>query len=327
MKNKTICLNMMVKNERKVIERCLASIKSLIDYWVIVDTGSSDGTQRIIREYLKDIPGELHERPWIRFDHNRNESLLLAKNKGDYLLIIDADDWLQIPNTFRLPNLVKDYYAVEFIHSKCRSMEVFLINNRIDWKWVGVVHEAIDLRKASGVILKGIIRWKGFDGNRSEDMQKKNLSDAQILETALQDEPDNSRYVFHLATCYEAAGRYELALKYYEKRVKMDGDHREIFYSFYRFAVMQRMLNMKPDIFINSYLKAYLYRSHRVEPLYWLAIYFYQTNCPVLSYLITRYALKVPFRDDLYFTQYQIYETDLKDLCKLCASLSGIKST
>jgi glycosyltransferase involved in cell wall biosynthesis len=41
---KTICLNMIVKGESRVIQRALASVKHLIDYWVIVDTGSTDGS-------------------------------------------------------------------------------------------------------------------------------------------------------------------------------------------------------------------------------------------------------------------------------------------
>src|SRR3972149_9108675 len=82
---KTICLNMIVKDEALVIERCLGSVKHLIDYWVIVDTGSKDGTQEIIKNYLKDIPGELYESPWVDFAHNRNEALDFANNKGDYL--------------------------------------------------------------------------------------------------------------------------------------------------------------------------------------------------------------------------------------------------
>ena len=70
-----ICLNMIVKNEANVIRRCLDSIHPFIDYWVIVDTGSSDGTQDIIRATLASIPGDLHQRPWRDFAHNRNEAL------------------------------------------------------------------------------------------------------------------------------------------------------------------------------------------------------------------------------------------------------------
>ncbi len=72
---KTVCLNMIVRDESPVIRRSLASVKNLIDYWVIVDTGSADDTKEIIKEFMKDVPGELHERPWVNFEHNRNEAL------------------------------------------------------------------------------------------------------------------------------------------------------------------------------------------------------------------------------------------------------------
>jgi cellulose synthase/poly-beta-1,6-N-acetylglucosamine synthase-like glycosyltransferase len=51
-KKKTVCLNMIVKNESQVIEKCLASVKPLIDYWVIVDTGSTDKTQQIVKKCM-----------------------------------------------------------------------------------------------------------------------------------------------------------------------------------------------------------------------------------------------------------------------------------
>src|SRR5262249_23581331 len=99
----SICLNMIVRNEAPVIRRCLASVRPLIDHWVIVDTGSTDGTQDIIREYLRDLPGELHERPWQNFPHNRNEALALARGRADYTFFIDADELLEIAPDFALP--------------------------------------------------------------------------------------------------------------------------------------------------------------------------------------------------------------------------------
>ena len=79
MSRPSICLNMIVKNEAHVIERCLASARPLIDAWCIVDTGSSDGTQGKIGELMAGIPGTLHERPWKNFGHNRGEALDLAR--------------------------------------------------------------------------------------------------------------------------------------------------------------------------------------------------------------------------------------------------------
>ena len=81
----TICLTMIVKNESQVIRRCIDSVKDYISYWVIVDTGSTDGTQDLIKEIMAEynIPGELHERPWVDFGHNRTENLRYAKDKAD----------------------------------------------------------------------------------------------------------------------------------------------------------------------------------------------------------------------------------------------------
>jgi glycosyltransferase involved in cell wall biosynthesis len=55
---------MIVRDESAVIERLLASVHGTIDTWVICDTGSTDGTQAIIRQTLADIPGTLHETVW-----------------------------------------------------------------------------------------------------------------------------------------------------------------------------------------------------------------------------------------------------------------------
>jgi len=107
-----LCLNMIVKNEAPVIARCLASLRPIIDYWVIVDTGSTDGTQDKIRTLMADLPGELHERPWRDFAHNRTEALELARPHGEYVLIIDADDVLEFEPQFKMPALQKDSYML-----------------------------------------------------------------------------------------------------------------------------------------------------------------------------------------------------------------------
>src|SRR4029077_16141857 len=127
---KTVCVNMIVKNEKDVIIRCLESVLPLVEYWVIVDTGSTDGTQKIIKDFMKEkkVKGELFERPWKNFEHNRNEALGLAKGKADYVLFIDADEYLVFEKDFKRPVFDKDYY---YINIKCGGMEfgkIMLIN-------------------------------------------------------------------------------------------------------------------------------------------------------------------------------------------------------
>jgi glycosyltransferase involved in cell wall biosynthesis len=57
----SLCLCIIVRDEADVLEECLESRRGLIDHSVICDTGSTDGTQELIRRSLADIPGELHE--------------------------------------------------------------------------------------------------------------------------------------------------------------------------------------------------------------------------------------------------------------------------
>src|SRR6478735_9349942 len=104
----TVCLNMIVKNEAPVIRRCLLSVRPIIDCWVIVDTGSTDGTQDLVRDTMAGLSGELYERPWVDFAHNRTEALQLARGRVDYTLIIDADDTLEVPAGVAWPELSAD---------------------------------------------------------------------------------------------------------------------------------------------------------------------------------------------------------------------------
>src|SRR3978361_61262 len=112
-----ICLNMIVKNESRVIERCLRSAKPFIDSWAISDTGSTDGTQQIIRDIMSDLPGELIERPWVDFATNRNEALALSQKHGDYALVIDADEIFETDAGFTWPALSAPGYLIELLYA------------------------------------------------------------------------------------------------------------------------------------------------------------------------------------------------------------------
>ena len=134
---KTICLNMIVKNEAEIIERCLTSIVKHIDYWVIVDTGSTDGTQHIIKDFMKEhkIPGELIERPWVNFSHNRSEALELAENKADYIFLCDADMALEVidPN-WKSQLQDEQAYSVIQKSNSIRYSNIRLVNGHLTGK-------------------------------------------------------------------------------------------------------------------------------------------------------------------------------------------------
>jgi glycosyltransferase involved in cell wall biosynthesis len=110
-----IVLNAMVKNEAAVIERMLESTYKHIDYWVIQDNGSTDGTQDIIKNFFesKKIPGILYYEPWQYPGYNRNHTLqhCLQSNHGcDYVLRMDADEILEVDDNFDW-NSIKNHDA------------------------------------------------------------------------------------------------------------------------------------------------------------------------------------------------------------------------
>jgi glycosyltransferase involved in cell wall biosynthesis len=312
MRKKTICLNMIVKNESAVIRRSLSSIKKLIDYWVIVDTGSTDGTQDIIREFLSDIPGELHEFPWVDFSHNRNQALALSKGKGDYLVFIDADEELSFSESFVLPDLDKDYYFSMLTQKSIRCSRVFLINNQLSWYWDGVVHEQLCSSQAySSEILDEIIHSADAeDGHRQQDPRKYH-KDAALLEVALKKNSGNSRYTFFLAQSYLNSHEYTLSLKNYEKRIEMGGEPQEMFWSLYMIGFIQETLKMSSEKIIHSYCRAYQYRPSRAEPLFRLIHHLFQSKHHLIGYALARHALSIEFPKDIFFIEDWIYEYGL----------------
>lgn len=304
----TVCLNMIVKNEKDVIVRCLSSVKPLIDYWVIVDTGSTDGTQQIIREFMKDIPGELHERPWKNFAHNRTEAINLAKGKADYVLIIDADDTLEFPRGFRFPHLDKDIYYILFEDWGTRYYRTQLVKSSLNWRWISVLHEYLDCPEArSAANLDGITYKRGSGGARSKDPQKF-LRDIEVLEAALKEEPNNDRYVFYLAQSYKDYHNFEKAIEVYRRRIAMGGWDQEVFWSLLQIARLQQLLKMPKKVITESYYKAYLYRPIRAEPLYYLSNYYREAGNFQDAYYIAKEGLAHPIPNDRLFVEQWVYD-------------------
>ena len=141
--NKSLCLNMIVKNEVDIIEETLKNLCShfMFDYWVIADTGSTDGTQLKIQQFFdtKNIPGELVEHNWRDFGFNRNKALEAAFNKTDYILLWNAGE--KIKGNIEMPDMVdkKMYYLKH--DDKGTNYQPRLLSNRNEWKYIGILYE------------------------------------------------------------------------------------------------------------------------------------------------------------------------------------------
>lgn len=262
---------MIVKNESAVIERCLKSVVKYIDYWVISDTGSTDGTQQKIQNFFDatNVPGELFEDEWQDFAHNRNLALERAKKNADYILIIDADDYLEASPKFQFAALKADAYNLRVQLNELLYFNTKLIRADVPWEWRGVLHEYLFAENVGAYVnYAGEYVMKATrDGDRSQDPEKYQR-DIDVLEGALEKEPDNARYRFYLAQSYRDIHKYDKAMDNYAKRVEMGGWAEEVYVSMVEIARCLRKQGKPVDQVIEACLKSWRYRPQRLEGLY-----------------------------------------------------------
>ena len=271
MSKKTICLNMIVKNESHIIRETLVNICKYVklDYWVISDTGSSDNTIDIIKSFFKEkeIPGEIHVNTWENFGHNRSLGLELSYNKTDYVFMFDADD--KICGNFKLPVLKSDKYFLTFKGNTINYKRALLVNNRKKWKFKGVLHEFLcsDEPIGENTIEGDYYIFSGRTGNRNKDVNKYK-KDAEILEKAFNDKNTEAdllpRYSFYLSQSYKDSGDILNAIKWYTKTLGLNGWVQEKYHSCLMLGNLHLQQGNDKDA-LKFWLKTIEYDSERIE--------------------------------------------------------------
>jgi len=252
-------LNMIVKNESRVILRLLQSVLPLIDGYCICDTGSTDNTVELIRTFFKmaNLPGIIINEPFKDFGYNRSFALkecLIAPGitQNDYILLMDADMVLTGPvlekdkiEVFKR-GLTHDVYFIMQGSNIFHYKNARIVKNKGFSYW-GVTHEYLQTHKGSSY--HSIDKTELFiedigDGGAKSDKYER---DIRLLIKGLEDDPTAARYAFYLANTYRDSGNHIKAIEYYKKRIEMGGWIEEVWHSYYSLGKCYMNINDIPN--------------------------------------------------------------------------------
>lgn len=322
-----ILLNMIVKNESKVIERCLDAA-SWVDGLVISDTGSTDDTVNIIENWRKkhNKIGTVVHNPWKNFGHNRTEALIEARKwcqengldlTKTYLLLIDAD------MIFKGASLRKKIHEADVWDVRQQNPGMIYSNLRALRASLDVVckcptHEYYDIRTPNTIrkTYEDVVINDVGDGGAKGDKAER---DIRMLKEALVDEPKNCRYWFYLANTYRDSRDLPNAILAYNQRIEIGGWYEETYCAMMYKGDCHSVLGQNKEA-VHIWLRAYQVDPKRAEALLRLATHFRLQSDHHTAMLFADKGVKIPLPEDrLLFLEKTVYEYRFLYEISICA--------
>ena len=229
-----ISVCMIVKNEEANLARCLSSVKSVADEIVIVDTGSTDRTVEIAKEF----GAKLGYFEWINdFSAARNYGLSLAT--GDWLLIMDADDELDPGGDAALRLFLNSRPKADVCSMRTRiptpsGLETSiehprLYRNGLGLHYAGAAHEQLVFADGSPALPQLATGISAYHHGYMVDeaaMQARRERNLQILHETLAEQPGDWQAMFFMAKEYRGLLKYAETIKYMRRALELMPDLR-----------------------------------------------------------------------------------------------------
>lgn len=309
-----IIFTSIVKNESKILQRCLDSVKDFVDAYCISDTGSTDNTVDLLKEFMNDRTGIIMSQEWKNFGYNRTLNLETAREyvrdilkwdlKDTYALTLDAD-MVFCPEKMNLLKTKDQSYSIYQLNGLIEYPNIRLLRLDINWVSSGVTHE-VWTGGTSSLLSKEICYIKDVnDGGAKSD---KYTRDLKLLKKGVEDEPENARYMFYLAQTYRDLEDIDNAIECYKKRLDMNGWSEEVWYSKFMIGKLLLFLKKNEKEGEEWMLRAHAMNPKRAEPMYYLTNYFRGQNNPVKAMTYCAAGRTIRKSDSQLFIETPIYE-------------------
>jgi glycosyltransferase involved in cell wall biosynthesis len=333
-----LALNFICKDESHVIGKMLNSIKNVADLIVVNDTGSTDGTQDIIRKFGEEnnIPTYVFERPFDDFEKSRNHSMQKLRDVVQELgwdankvhgFWIDCDETLIVDPKFDKNQFTNDLYMINTYIGPMKYTRNTFFRVSLPFRWYGPVHEFIvcDKKDITSGLATGVHVDVKMEGNSWKgNIAAKYKSHAFVLEKYIDENRQDPRWIFYLAQSYhdsasvsdnfeENQERLRRSLKYYKERTeRLDGYAEEIYYAQFRIGTIMRNLEDPWNLTHQELLKAYAMDPLRGESIKVIIDYYLQMGEWHMAYLYTKFAKenfhgKNPYPNRLLFVDEALY--------------------
>jgi len=325
-------LVMIVKNEAKRIQTVLASYRPYIDAWTILDTGSTDGTQELIKRDLAGIPGVLHEEPFVDFATSRNRALELHGTSTIFSMMPNGDvleggaDLVSFLEQHRRD--LAGAYRVRIAPG--HYYHPLVMRTGFGWRYKWRTHEcAMGPNNGPAIPNVTVIRDRGE--RTSEEWRVRWTRDIELLSRDLVDDPNDPRPYFYLGQTHECLGQPAEALAMYEKRATMGGYFDEVFEAKLRIGKMMERLNRPWAEIQQAYLKAFEHDPRRAEPLFAISQHWYDAaetdkKAHAVARLFSVHAARMPKPDTDLFLDEDVYTWKAADRAAISSFYAGHKS-
>lgn len=328
-----LTLTMIVKDEVKTLARTLASVKPFLDRWAILDTGSTDGTQDLIRREMAGVPGEVFEEPFVDFSTSRNRALELAGEETEYVMWLDADD--ELMNGKALVSFLerergqrgrdREAYYVR-VEMGIRFDSPRVARTRAGWRFRGAVHEILMHPDRPPPVhrIPEVLIHHDAAGDSAERSRRRWERDVVLLGRAVAADPRDTRSAFYYAETLLWLGRYADAEEAFQRRIALGGWYEEVFESKMALARIAAAEERPWPEVEERYLDAHLFSPHRAEPLHAIAVHYDSLGQHALTFLFARrgFEMPLPVRDTL-FVDEEVYTWKLADLVATSAYWIG----